>query len=155
MPAGERRIGRGKRVLSVLGLGSCVVVILYDKTTRVGGLAHVLLPDPSAAQSRQQPWRFATTAIPALLAELEAAGADRRRITARLVGGARMLPEAMPADRIYIGERNVDAARSVLARQGVEIIAEDVGGDSGRSLRFHLDDGRVRVTQQRTGHVEL
>lgn len=141
--------------MSVLGVGSCVVVILYDKTARVGGLAHILLPDPGAAPGRQPPWRFATTAIPALLAELEAAGADRRRITARLVGGARMLRDPMAPDRLFVGERNVDAARAVLARQGIEIVGEDVGGDGGRSLRFHLEDGGVRITQRGTARVEL
>ena len=153
--AGERRIGEGKTVLSVLGLGSCVVVVLYDREARIGGLAHILLPDPSHSQQRQIPWRFATTAVPALLAELETAGANRRRITARIVGGAGMLPELVPPDGIRIGERNVAAARSALARHGIEIVAEDVGGDNGRSLRFHLEDGRVRVTRHGKSHVEL
>lgn len=153
--AGERRIGKGKSVLSVLGLGSCIVIVLYDKEARIGGLAHILLPDPSHSQHRQIPWRFATTAIPALLAELETAGADRRRITARIVGGAGMLPDLVPPDGIRIGERNVAAARSALARHGIEIIAEDVGGDNGRSLRFYLEDGRVHITRHGESHVDI
>jgi chemotaxis protein CheD len=153
--AGERRIGKGKTVLSVLGLGSCIVVVLYDGEARIGGLAHILLPDPTHSQHRQVPWRFATTAVPALLGELEMAGADRRRMTARIVGGAGMLRELAPPDGIRIGERNVAAARSALARHGIEIIAEDVGGDNGRSLHFHLEDGRVRVARHGKSHVEL
>lgn len=153
--AGERRVGKGKTVLSVLGLGSCIVVVLYDRQARIGGLVHILLPDPIHSQHRQVPWRFATTAIPALLAELEQAGADRRWITARIVGGAGMLRELVPPDGIRIGERNVVAARSALARHGIDIVAEEVGGSGGRSLRFYLEDGRLRITRHGKSHVEL
>ncbi len=153
--AGERRIGRASGVLSILGLGSCVAVILYDETTQVGGLAHILLPDPSFSSNPERRWRFAATAIPALLGELETAGADRKRITARLVGGACMFQELMPPGRIHIGERNVAAARAALTTNRIEIVAEDVGGENGRSLHFDLEDGRVCITRRGTGHVEI
>jgi chemotaxis protein CheD len=153
--AGERRIGKADGVLSILGLGSCVAVILYDDTTKLGGLAHILLPDPSFSSYPERRWRFAATAIPALLGELESAGANRNGITARLVGGARMFQDLMPPDRIHLGERNVAAARAALARDRVEIVAEDVGGENGRSLHFNLEDGRVRITRRGTDHVEI
>jgi chemotaxis protein CheD len=66
-----------------------------------------------------------------------------------------MFQELMPPDRIHIGERNVAAARAALARDRIEIVAEDVGGENGRSLHFDLEDGRVRITRRGLGHVEL
>lgn len=61
----------------------------------------------------------------------------------------------MTPDRLYVGKRSVDGVRSVLARQDIGIVGEDVGGVGVRSLRFHLDDGHRRITQQGSGHVEL
>ncbi len=153
--AGERRLGKGEGTLSILGLGSCVAVVLYDETSRVGGLAHVLLPDPSYSRHSDRRGRYASTAIPALLDELIQAGADRTRVTARLVGGACMFQELLPPNQPHIGARNVDAARQALARGGISIVAEDVGGDYGRSIHFDLGDGRLRVSSQAHGHVEV
>jgi len=155
VPAGEQRIRRGEGVLSVLGVGSCVVVLLYDETSRIGGLAHVLLPDPNDLLGPDRRGRYATTAIPDLLDELQSAGAPRGRIVARLVGGACMFQELIPATERNIGERNVSAARATLARHGVPIVGEAVGGRLSRSIEFDLSDGRVRVSSQGVNDVEI
>jgi chemotaxis receptor (MCP) glutamine deamidase CheD len=44
-----------------------------------------------------------------------------------------------------MGERNIVAARNALRTAGIPIAAEAVGGGSGRSVRFHLADGRVDI----------
>ena len=143
--AGERRVGKVEGVLSVLGLGSCVAVVLYDEKSRTGGLAHVLLPDPAFSSNPDKLWRFATTAIPELLSEVVATGAVRERIHARLVGGACMFQELMPKNGPHIGQRNVVAARATLRHDGIGIVAEEVGGDFGRSVDFDLESGRVYI----------
>ncbi len=153
--AGERRIGRGEGTLSVLGLGSCVAIMLYDRATSIGGLAHVLLPDPAFSSHRDKTWRFATTAIPQLVNELVSAGADLKRIRARLVGGACMFQDLMQENGPHIGERNVVAARAALGRTGIAVVAEEVGGDFGRSVDFDLADGRVRVSSHGRDNVEI
>ena len=153
--AGELRVGRQVGRLSVLGLGSCVAVVLYDAEARVGGLAHVLLPEPVAPVTAESRGRFASTAVPELLDELEAVGAKRERLQARLVGGASMFEELMGKGRPQIGERNVVAARRALRQSGVRIASEDVGGGRGRSIELDLADGRVRVWSNGYDDVEL
>ncbi|NIR46116.1 MAG: chemotaxis protein CheD [Gemmatimonadetes bacterium] len=153
--AGERRVGRSEGTFSVLGLGSCVVIALYDGSSQVGGMAHVLLPDPSYNESPARLWRYATSAIPALIEETIAAGARRGRLSARLVGGACMFRDLLPRDQPNIGERNVAAARLTLAQAGIRVIGEDVGGEFGRSVFFRLSDGRVRVQAHGREHVEI
>jgi chemotaxis protein CheD len=151
---GDRRVAQGEGTLSITGLGSCVAIVLYDEGTRVGGLAHVLLPDPSFSQ-RERCWLFVTEAIPALLDELEEAGAERSRLTARLVGGAAMFQELSPQDRPNMGRRNVSAAREMLARVGIPVVAEDVGGEFGRSMDFDLSNGRIQISSQGKSRVEI
>ena len=46
---------------------------------------------------------------------------------------------------LRLGERNVAAARRLLAAAGIAVVAEDVGGSRGRKLVFHTDDGVALV----------
>jgi chemotaxis protein CheD len=128
-------------VLCVLGLGSCVGVCLYDPVRRIGGMAHVLLPEHLPDQSN--PFKFADTAVPALLAEVEKAGASRRNILAKISGGAKMFSGA---DTLFdIGKRNAEAVREALKVLGIPLKGEDIGGNRGRSIFFYLEDGRLEI----------
>src|SRR5690349_22607382 len=125
----DHAIGHNEQTLITIGLGSCVAIILYDEATRVGGLAHAVLPDESMARDRSNPAKFATSAVSLLLAEMTRLGADARRVRAKLVGGASMFANLIPSGSIDIGDRNVAAARRALAAQGIPIVGEDVGSD--------------------------
>ena len=145
-------VARGEGIISTIGLGSCVAILLYDPRVRVGGLAHTLLPDESMARDRSNPAKFAASAVTLLIVEMTRLGADAKRIRAKLVGGSSMFASLLPSGGINIGERNVTAARQALSRHGVAIVAEDVGSDHGRSVHFHLDDGRVEVRSLKKGN---
>jgi len=149
-------VDTGDVALVTLGLGSCVAMMLYDPASHTGGLAHLLLPSPSLARDQSNPGRFPETVLPLLLGRMAAAGAERERITARLVGGASMFASAggTPGP-IAMGERNVVAARQVLAAAQVPVVAEDVLKNYGRSVYFFLDDGRVEVRTVARGTVVL
>jgi chemotaxis protein CheD len=136
---------RGQVDLVTLGLGSCVAIMLYDQEARAGGMAHILLPSRSLARDASNPAKVPETAVPLLLQRLTQLGADPRRIVAKLAGGASMFAALMTPGTIQMGERNVVAARNALRDASVPISAEAVGGGQGRSVRFHLADGRVEV----------
>jgi chemotaxis protein CheD len=148
-------VGRDEQTLITIGLGSCVAIVLYDAVARVGGLAHTLLPDESMARDRGNPAKFPASAIATLLAEMIRLGADQRRISAKLVGGASMFASLVPSGAINIGDRNVAAARLALAQRGVPILAEDVGSDHGRSVHFSIADGRLEVRSLKKGNRVL
>jgi chemotaxis protein CheD len=148
----ECAVGRDEQTLITIGLGSCVAIVLYDSRARIGGLAHTLLPDESMARDRSNPAKFAASAVNVLLAEMARLGADSSRVRAKLVGGASMFANLLPSGGINIGDRNVAAARQALERSGIRIVAEDVGSDHGRSVYFHLDDGRVEVRSLKKGN---
>ena len=151
----ECAVGRDDQTLITIGLGSCVAIVLYDEAVRVGGLAHTLLPEESMARDRSNPAKFPASAVALLLAEMTRLGADQRRIRAKLIGGASMFANLIPAGGITIGDRNINAARQVLREIGVPIVAEDVGSDHGRSVHFFLDDGRVEVRSLKKGNRVL
>ncbi len=151
---GELRVGGPGDTLVTVGLGSCVAIVLYHAGARMGGLAHVLLPSPSLSRE-VRPGKFPQTAIPEILSALARAGAGAPQVTARLVGGASMFANLVPAGTIQMGERNVVAARAELARHRIPIIGEDVGGSAARTVRFRLDDGRVEVSTTWQGSTTL
>ncbi len=66
-----------------------------------------------------------------------------------------MFQELLPLDQPHIGARNVDAARHALARDQIPVVAEEVGGDFGRSIHFDLGDGRLCVSSQARGQIEI
>jgi chemotaxis protein CheD len=141
----EYRAGRGDTVLATVGLGSCVAILLHDADAGVGGLAHILLPSRSLSRAGDNPGRFPQTAVPALVSEMLALGAERRRLVARLVGGASMFANLVAAGSIQMGDRNVIAVREVLSQLAIPIVAEAVGGTQGRSVWFHPGEGRVTL----------
>lgn len=129
--------------LVAIGLGSCIGLALVDRAANVAGLAHVVLPE---SQGKTEPvGKFADLAIPDLIGQLEAAGADRRRLEAVLVGGARMFSVGASLD---IGARNAEAVRDALDREGIKIHAEEVGGNRGRTARVIVGN---EVTSQLAG----
>ncbi len=136
---------RGDGVLVTLGLGSCVAIMLHDPETKAGGMAHVLLPSTSLARDISNSAKFSDTAVPMLIERLTRLGADPRRLVAKLAGGASMFSQLVTPGTIQMGERNVMACRSALRAAAVPIVRESVGGERGRSVRFHLKDGRVEI----------
>jgi chemotaxis protein CheD len=131
-------------VLMALGLGSCIGVAVYDPKTRVGGMAHVVLPaplDPNAPRTA----KFATVAVPELLKRVVSLGADTRRLVCKLAGGAQVLNTGAMRDNFRIGERNYEAVTSALREAGIRVHASDCGGNGGRSFRLTVADGRTTV----------
>ena len=152
---GDLKVGLADNVLFAIGLGSCVAVVLYDARARIGGLAHVMLPHPLSARRPAPIGRFASTAIDHLISEMEQAGASRRRLFARLVGGAAMFEAVLNEDGPSLGQRNIEASKLALRAAGVPVRAEEVGGNHGRTVHFHVADGRVVITSVRNPDVVL
>jgi len=146
---------RGEGVLVTLGLGSCVAIMLYDAESRAGAMAHVLLPSISLARDTSNRAKFPETAVPLLIERLKVLGADPRRLSAKLAGGARMFSQLATPGTIQMGERNVLAARSALRAAAIPIVREAVGGERGRSVRFHVKDGRVEIRSVGTDELVI
>ena len=142
----ELNIGGEGDTLLTIGLGSCVAIVLHDAVVRVGGMAHVLLPSPGLSRGQENPAKCPQTAVPALLERMAQRGASPRRITARIAGGASMFAALAPLGIVQMGERNVVAARETLRSVGLPLVGEDVGADYGRTVRFHVADGRMEIS---------
>jgi chemotaxis protein CheD len=139
-------------VLTSIGLGSCIGLVLVDRARATMGLAHVMLPErPASAPPHLQPGKFADSAVPALIDALVARGARRVRLEAFLVGGAQMF--TFGGGSMDVGARNDAAVRAGLAAARLPIRAAETGGDRGRTVRVY--GGECRVTVKAAGSPEM
>lgn len=138
-----------KEVLATYSLGSCIGVCAYDPVTKVGGMLHFQLPASSIdpARATQNPNMFADTGMNLLLKEMEAVGANKKRLKVHLAGGAQMLNDA---GLFNIGRRNHAAIRKVLWAHGLFVDNEDIGGNTPRNLYLQIADGSVISKAQGT-----
>ena len=137
----DLNICKAPDVIITLGLGSCIGIAVYDPTSKVGGLAHIMLPDSTKMKNNANIAKFADTGIVELVRRMEEAGAVRRRMVAKIAGGAKMFEVSGKSDVGSIGEKNAIAARETLQQLGIPLLAEDTGLNYGRTVELHCDNG--------------
>jgi chemotaxis protein CheD len=119
-------------VLLSIGLGSCIGLALVDQRRGIAGLAHVMLPEAIAGGGPAG--KFADLAVPELVAQVTALGAPKTSLKAVLVGGAQMFALG-GSGALDIGVRNDAAVRAALATERIPVVAAEVGGSKGRTIR--------------------
>lgn len=127
--------------ITTLGLGSCVGIAIRDPLTKIGGLAHVMLPDSTEIKNNSNIYKFADTGIEELVRLLVEKGATRARLVAKIAGGAQMFAFQNKSDLVRVGERNVQASKKKLAELKIPILAEDTGENFGRTVIFYPETG--------------
>lgn len=148
----DLNIVKAPDVLVTYALGSCVGICLYDPVVKVAGLSHIMLPSSKQiASASDQVYKFADTAIEELLKKMERLGARSIRIRAKIAGGAQMFSCAGNSSLANIGQRNVVAVKTELARLRIPIIAEDCGKNYGRTLFLSAEDGSMRIKSVNRG----
>lgn len=141
----DLRIAKSPDVLAAYGVGSCVIIVMFDPKTAIGGMSHIMLPDSkNVSQGKLNPKKFADTAIPLLFQSLTHAGVYKTSLWVKLFGGAEMFP---PTEDFTsnIGKLNVESAMAALKKLSVPVRSNETGGNSGRSLEFDLASGKITL----------
>ncbi len=132
--------------VTTLGLGSCVGIAIRDTSNKIGGLAHIMLPDSTAMRNSQTNIaKFADTGIEELVRQMEALGAKRNRMVAKIAGGADMFNFQGNSSIGLVGERNAIATKAKLAELKIPLIAEDTGENYGRTVIFYPETGEFHI----------
>ncbi len=143
---GELKISRPPDLLGCTGLGSCVGLVLYDSEKKIGGLAHIILPQAGKnGKEVEKPGKYANTAIPLLVENLQRAGAEPEKLWAKMAGGAHMFSFVTDNDLGRIGERNVEAVERILKELKIPLLSMDCGGKEGRTIKFSLETGELAI----------
>lgn len=131
--------------LTTLGLGSCVGIALYDPISKVGGMAHIMLPDSTKIRKNENQAKFADTGIDALIELMISLGAKKNNLVAKIAGGAQMFAFTSNNDMLRIGDRNVEATKAKLAALGIKVLSEDTGLNYGRTIEFYTETGDLLI----------
>jgi len=141
----DMKIVSGPGVLVTYALGSCIGVCLYDPVVKLAGLIHVMLPCSSGAGWVDNAFKYADTGIAETIRRMEARGGMRKRIGAKIAGGAKMFN--IPGDGSFgtIGDKNAKAVIDTLARERIPLHHKDIGGTQARTMQFDAETGGVTI----------
>lgn len=132
-------------MITTLGLGSCVGVVLYDPTSKTAGMVHVMLPDSSKIKNNSNRAKFADTGIDYLIELLEKEGIKRNKLLAKIAGGAQMFKFSSQSEMLKVGDRNVEGVKNRLKELGIKIVASDTGLNYGRTIEFYTETSELYV----------
>ena len=143
----DYKICHSPQKISTLGLGSCLGVVLYDESTKVCGMAHVMLPDSSRIPSQKHNrFKFMDTCLQDMYDELtDKMGIPPHRLRAKIAGGAKMFAQRSTNSMLNVGEQNVEMAKKMLAQWRIPITGEDTGASNGRTITFDPDTSKLHI----------
>ena len=137
----DLKLCKAPDAITTLGLGSCVGIAIRDPMTKIGGLAHIMLPDSTQFNGTVNVPKFADTGVKELVKIVVAAGAGRTRLVAKIAGGAQMFASNTNSNTLKVGARNVIAVKKKLQELGIRLLAEDTGDTYGRTVIFYPETG--------------
>jgi chemotaxis protein CheD len=132
-------------ILTTLGLGSCVGICLYDTSTKISGMVHIMLPSSAQIKNNSNIAKFADTGIVKLMEDMLELGAKRSKLVSKIAGGSQMFNFNDASDIMRIGTRNVAATKETLRSLNIPIIAEDTGGSYGRTIELYSETGMLLI----------
>ncbi|MBE6909680.1 MAG: chemotaxis protein CheD [Ruminococcaceae bacterium] len=136
----DMKMLQGDGELITYALGSCIGICLWDPPLKLGALIHIMLPLNMEA-GRKNTMKYADTGIKETLNQLAAKGARKERLVAKIAGGAKMFEVAGNSNLGNIGARNIESVKLNLSKEGIKILAENVGGSVARTLSFYPSTG--------------
>jgi chemotaxis protein CheD len=141
----ELAVAKAPDTITTLGLGSCIGLVMYDPVNKIGGMAHVMLPSSTSDLEFKSKAKYADTAFVELLGKVTGSGASRYKLVAKLAGGAHMFVSSVNNDIMKVGQRNIDMCKKLLMEHSIPLVAEDTGGNVGRTIEFDCGTGALKV----------
>ncbi len=137
--------------ITTIGLGSCVGIVLFDTGNKQCGMLHAMLPDSTRIRNNMNRSKFVDTGLDDMLEQMLREGAVKRRMIAKLAGGAQMFEFSENSDITSIGYQNVRAAKDKLDALGIELVSEDTGENYGRTICFDPTLNKLEI--KAIGHL--
>ena len=148
----DMKVATKEEGIITYALGSCIGICLYDQTSKIAGMIHIMLPEPGGRGDVDNIAKYATTGIPELLKKMDAAGASRSRLVAKIAGGAKMFNMTNMKNIGDVGMRNAETVRKILSQERIRLLKEDCGQDYARTMTFFRETGEAKITSY--GHEE-
>jgi chemotaxis protein CheD len=139
---GEVKTGQLNDIIKSSPIGSCAVVILFDESIQIAGMAHIMLPGKAPLRENIIKNRYAEDAIKTLIEQLAGNGLEKDKLKAVLVGGGNVLKR----NGDTIGIDNIKSVEMILSRLKIPIVAKKVGGTERYATKFDINAGIIYYT---------
>ncbi|PKL15546.1 MAG: chemotaxis protein CheD [Spirochaetae bacterium HGW-Spirochaetae-5] len=147
---GEYYTSKTPAIISTI-LGPCVAVCLYDKTKKIGGMNHILMPGDAPDRDNIIDSRYGINAMEILINQMMKLGANRYKLTAKVFGGAAILSSI--SGESNMGIRNVESVIEFLEIEKIPIINYNFGGFDSRRIYYHSDTDEVLIKRIKSREV--
>ena len=131
-------------------LGSCVAACLFDPSTRIGGMNHILLPKRPDIKGFNESARYGINAMELLINSIMNLGGQRHKIVAKVFGGSQLFPSISKKSRI--GIKNGKFVLEFLKTEKIRVMSKNIGGHDIRRIYFHTDTGDIFLKRTRSMH---
>ncbi|MFZ4480789.1 MAG: chemotaxis protein CheD [Rhodoferax sp.] len=145
---GEHFVGDANFRVRTL-LGSCVSIVLWHASYRVGAMCHFLLPSRNASCDGALDGRYGEESMLIMSQELKAIQVNPTQCVAKIFGGGNMFPGQTRADARNVGLQNGEAARELLLAHRIPVVSESLFGIGHRQIIFDISNGDVWARQIR------
>jgi len=133
-------------ILIMTTLGSCIAACLWDRTARVGGMNHFMLPDGAGDSGR-----YGSYAMELLINEMMKRGASRMNMEAKVFGGGQVVAGM---NSLNVGERNTSFVIDYLKMERIPIMSKDVLDVYPRKVCFLPASGKAMVKRLAAANAE-
>ena len=151
--AGSYYVSHTKPLILQSFLGTCVGVALFDDEAQVGGLIHLLLPEPVSRTGGIQPEKYASTGFPLFLKAVCNEGASKSRLKAFIAGGALVGPLKDRDLNLDIGGRTAETVLQYLKAENIKVEKSETGGFFTCSMNLNLLNGQCSIQPAPTDPV--
>ncbi|MBF0228537.1 MAG: HDOD domain-containing protein [Desulfamplus sp.] len=145
IPSGSFKTAKKSNILFQAHLGTCVGVAIFDDHANIGGIIHILLPEPVSSFAPEYPEKYASIGLPLFLQEMYSMGATQDNMVATVAGGALVGPLSHQDINLDIGGRSTDIVMKILCREGITIKKSETGGFFTCTLELNLSNGVTTI----------
>ena len=143
--AGSFYVTQSKPLILQSFLGTCVGVALFDEEAQIGGLIHLLLPEPVSRTGATQPEKYASTGFPLFLEAICNQGASKSRLKAFIAGGALVGPVKDTDLKLDIGGRTAETVLQILKAEKIRVEKSETGGFFTCSMNLNMQSGHCSI----------
>lgn len=137
-------------------LGSCVALAFFSPKPKLFGLCHAQLPEKNTRGlscidscpdrcyrhfTQDNEYRYVTCAFRYLFDKWQEKYIPLPKLKTALFGGANVLKQSGH----HVGQKNIEAAETILKQQGLRIHFQDTGGNKGRTIIFNTESGEISL----------
>lgn len=149
---GEFYVTKRQELIATV-LGSCISACIYDERMAIGGMNHFMLPIKKGEHhdiwlgDASYSCRYGNWAMEHLINEIIKNGGNRSNLKAKVFGGGKII-----SSMTDVGEGNISFALEYLQDEGIDLVAQDVGGPWPRKVYFDASTGKVKVKRLQSMH---